>query len=438
MNSAIVPRLLTALLLALARGVAQADDGPSRELLLVGRTPTNAEFQGVDTEGRLLFRTDDGGTIAVARDELVRWSNPASARAADELHLVDGSQLGLAAGWGGDNAIKVDDGAGTATTNLLGKLSLDRAHMRAVFWRLPPDPARRRELANQLEAIARDDEDVVMLDNGDSLSGAVVSIAAGDPDGERPSDVTSGAAQDGPHFVVSLRQRDSTTNLPGERLHAVAFAAKSRGDQRAPTERGGSRLIVGLRDGTRVAADSISADGEQLAIASASFAESPRIDPRDVSYLQSRGGRVAYLSDFEPAAYRHEPYLELPWPYRRDRNALDGVLVVGDRTYAKGLGLHSAARLTYELDVRHARFAAAVAVDDAARGRGSVVFRVFLRRGEELEEAFASPVMRGGDGPRPIVVDLAGATELSLVVDYADRGDERDYADWLDARLESP
>jgi len=32
-------------------------------------------------------------------------------------------------------------------------------------------------------------------------------------------------------------------------------------------------------------------------------------------------------------------------------------------------------------------------------------------------------------------VDVRGATGLTLTVDYADRGDELDYADWLDARL---
>ena len=73
MKTAIISRLLTALLLALAGGVARGDDGPARELLLVGRSPTNAEFQGVDAEGRLLFRTDDVEAIAVSPHELVRW-----------------------------------------------------------------------------------------------------------------------------------------------------------------------------------------------------------------------------------------------------------------------------------------------------------------------------------------------------------------------------
>jgi hypothetical protein len=47
-----------------------------------------------------------------------------------------------------------------------------------------------------------------------------------------------------------------------------------------------------------------------------------------------------------------------------------------------------------------------------------------------------SEVIRGGDAPVPISVPLGDAKGLALVVDYADRGDELDHADWLDARLE--
>jgi hypothetical protein len=32
-------------------------------------------------------------------------------------------------------------------------------------------------------------------------------------------------------------------------------------------------------------------------------------------------------------------------------------------------------------------------------------------------------------------VNVAGAQGITLVVDYAERGDEMDRADWLDARL---
>ena len=101
----------------------------------------------------------------------------------------------------------------------------------------------------------------------------------------------------------------------------------------------------------------------------------------------------------------------------------------------KGIGLHSAARVTYKLERDYRKFDATIALDDASKGRGSVVFGVYEMRDGKWSEAFKSDTMRGGDSPHPVSVDLRGATGLTLTVDYADRGDELDYADWLDARL---
>jgi hypothetical protein len=106
-------------------------------------------------------------------------------------------------------------------------------------------------------------------------------------------------------------------------------------------------------------------------------------------------------------------------------------LRAGGRSYVKGIGMHSASRLTYRLDGKHRRFEAEVAIDDETDGRGSVVFRVFV----DDREAYKSPVIRGGMPPAPISVDIRGGKRLSLIVDFAERGDELDHADWLNARL---
>jgi hypothetical protein len=93
--------------------------------------------------------------------------------------------------------------------------------------------------------------------------------------------------------------------------------------------------------------------------------------------------------------------------------------------------MHSAARLSYDLPPGVVRFQAEAAIDDAAEGQGSVRFRVFV----DGSEKFASPTVRGGGVPVPIDVDISGGKRLDLVVDFADRADVRDYADWLDARV---
>jgi len=49
--------------------------------------------------------------------------------------------------------------------------------------------------------------------------------------------------------------------------------------------------------------------------------------------------------------------------------------------------------------------------------------------------AYESGIIRGGDAPAPIAVDLHNATRLALLIDFADYGDVCDYANWLHARL---
>jgi hypothetical protein len=97
--------------------------------------------------------------------------------------------------------------------------------------------------------------------------------------------------------------------------------------------------------------------------------------------------------------------------------------------------MHSASRLTYPLGGKYKRFDAAVAIDDSAEKHGSVTFAVYVIRDGKLQEAYKSGIVRGGEAPRPVSVDVSGAESLTLVVDYADRGDEMDRANWLDARV---
>jgi len=127
--------------------------------------------------------------------------------------------------------------------------------------------------------------------------------------------------------------------------------------------------------------------------------------------------------------------LKLNWPFHNDRSVLGGPLCVAGRRYNKGLGTHSAARLIYKLDQPCRKFQAELGIDDATAGQGSVTFRVLVSDGKSWNEVYTSPVVRGGDAPLPISVDLGDAKAIALAVDFAERGDVMDHADWLNARL---
>ena len=148
-------------------------------------------------------------------------------------------------------------------------------------------------------------------------------------------------------------------------------------------------------------------------------------------WLQSLGGQAVYLSDLKPVDYRHVPFLSLAWPYRLDRSVQNRWLRCDRQAYLKGLGVHSAARLSYLLTEPYRRFEADLGIDDETAGAGSVRFRVFI----DGQQKYTSPILRGGQKSIPVALDLTGAKRLDLVVDFADRADEQDHADWLDARL---
>jgi len=398
----------------------QAEELP-QTLLLIDEPTVEAVLEAAEQDGGLQFRIGDD-LRQIARENLVRWSTPAMATAAGEVLLVDGSRLVLAESWTGQPSLKMDARTVSAATKQFGKITFPRVKLRAVLFHAPADVRRRTKQIDRLLAWRGDDR--LLLSNQDVLTGKLLGIAENQPaDGDHP-----------PGATVVFEADIGKLKLPQARVAGVV-CNPGQGSSSS------GALAVGLRDGSYLMARSLTADAHRLRVELACGVTVSGTNCRDVVYLQSLAGRLVYLSDIKPADYRHEPYLDIPWPYRTDRNVLGGPLVVDRRWYAKGLGMHSASRLTYRLEAdptgsRYERFAAEIAVDDAAAGRGSVLFRVYLFRANAWQLAYASPVVRGGEASLPVSVDLKDARRIALETDYADHGDERDYANWLDARLE--
>ena len=98
--------------------------------------------------------------------------------------------------------------------------------------------------------------------------------------------------------------------------------------------------------------------------------------------------------------------------------------------------MHSTSRLAFDLPEGFDEFQAELSIDRSAGNEGSVVFRLFTSsEGAKWIAAYKSEVVRGGDAPTPVRVDIRGAKRLALVVDFAERGDTLDRANWIGARL---
>ncbi len=112
-------------------------------------------------------------------------------------------------------------------------------------------------------------------------------------------------------------------------------------------------------------------------------------------------------------------------------------LRIAGRSFAKGIGAHANGRIVVDLASPYKRFSAWVGVDDnsdTAGGKGSVECIVKV----DGREAAHTKVLRGGDDPVRIDVDLAGVKRLELILTDAGDGYFHDQADWAEAVLETP
>jgi hypothetical protein len=413
---------------------------PEWDLPAAGTLP-DARLVSIGPDGKLQFQTS-GGELNLFPADLVRWSTPRDRSPTRCLVLTDGSRLAFSEPWDQQPMLLLSGDEVTVHSSLLGRPSLSRSQLRAIVLRGPAESGQYDRLLTRLLAW-QGPGDQLHLVGGDRLAGRLISIGRASPIGRdaaetaRPTASESRASE-----LVTFDSEMGRITVPYSRVAGLSLQPV-RPAQHAPA---GPRMGVGLRDGSWLVCDRLAGrrgdagtSGFQLHLITG--LDLICGDLRNLVALQQLGSMaeeslLIYLSDLEADRYRHQPYLDIPWVYRNDLNVRGGRLRVKGRPYPKGLGMHSASRLTYRIPRGWERMAAQVAIDEMAGERGSVVFRVELLRGGEWREVYRSPIVPGGQPPRGLSVELAGAEQLALITEYADRGDEWDDANWLDARLE--
>ena len=192
-------------------------------------------------------------------------------------------------------------------------------------------------------------------------------------------------------------------------------------------------LTVSLADGSRFTARPVRTEADGLILAT-SIGATTAVTFEELLTIDVRSDRVVSLSSLPVDTVRAEGLLHKPWPFKLDTNVAGGPIILGGRSFDRGLGMHSLTELRFDLSGDYESLAATIGIDDAVRPRGSVVFRV-TGDGETL---FDSGTVTGRDEPRNILVTLSGVKRMTLIVDYGDEMDLSDHADWAGARLIKP
>ncbi len=225
-------------------------------------------------------------------------------------------------------------------------------------------------------------------------------------------------------FVFGGRRRSLST----DKAYGVVMAVGAGGPSDPKHQ-----VRVSLIDGSVFSGRIVRADAGTIVLDS-SVDVSVSLPVEVVSDIRVFSDRVVYLSAMTPVRRKVEGLLHEPWPVRFDKNVAGGPLTLGGRVYDHGVGTHSRTEIDYNLGRAFEKFASTIGIDDAVRPRGSVAFRVL----GDASVLFESGTTTGMDAPREIVVDVSGVNVLTLIVEYADRLDLSDHADWADARVLKP
>jgi hypothetical protein len=232
-----------------------------------------------------------------------------------------------------------------------------------------------------------------------------------------------------PGLVESLTDEQLTfeaggqmRSVPRSRLFGIVVAQGAAADPPA-------RCLVEFKDGSLLGGESLELAGQTATLAipaggKAEFAWSA------VARVNVRSSRVSFLSDLKPTAEEQSALVTLARPAQRDKSVLGRPLVLGNKSFDKGLGVHARSLLSFAAESQWDTLAATIGLDPVAGGKGDCVFRV-LADGQQLFERR----MKGNDPPQELSLPIAGREQITLVVEPGAGLDLGDAANWCDVRF---
>jgi hypothetical protein len=288
------------------------------------------------------------------------------------------------------------------------ELSFYAPNIVLLFWSLPEAVDDADLYFAKISKETRE-RDVVHLQNGDRVEGAVAALS-----GKEGCTITTDRGKlrlPWSKIAGIAWNTDRQVRLGGKKTH-----------WRAALDGGGRITLLDLRFDEK----------SRRWSAAAQFGATLDLPEGAILALDARQGAVVDLTNLTPTRYVHKPYLGVIWPLRWDVSANGSPLRLAGNTYERGLGTHAACRVEYKLDGKYQRFLSTVGIDEGSRrGRAKVAIeldgkRVELNEGKELTCETA---------PLSLALDVRNVKTMTLLVERGNFGDVQAHVNWANARL---
>lgn len=381
--------------------VVLAADAPTIEVKTVDREAEVGTLESFSLETGLRWKNSIGATKTIPAADVVSIQAGAeiTSPAADQvtLFLVGGNVLHGRITGGTEETVRIEP---------TGLRPIDVPLVEVIGLRTAAGRARLARGQRERMVAGKSDDDVLVLANGDQVMGGVVRI-------------------DAKGVVIETAAGESRVTL--DRLLEARLAAL------VDDERSGRRARLFLADGSVLEASALRWTPDRLVVHLFSDAEQ-EVTPDQVVRIEVVGGRWQWLSELEPAAAEHTPYLTLTWPWQRDRNVLGKPMRLGGKLFDRGIGVHSQSRLVYAIQGKYRFFTSRFGLDDLAGPLGDVDIEVRVDGQVRFRKEHVH-VLSKGTAADSLRIDVSGARQLELRVTFGQRGDVQDRFNWAGAAL---
>jgi hypothetical protein len=390
-----IQNFLLALLLSTSVGLAAdswvlvGPDFQSRPVTLLG----------IDDHGVRVASDDGSNAQTVVWDQILEldrtgpavMGQPPPGRFA--LHLNGGDALN-------GNPVSITADTITWSQPLLGRLQIPEDKAGAIV--------RVGQAVNGLDEARR--ADAVRLMNGDSTSGVVSGL-------------------DSTGVSIQPAGADAAANISLDKVAAILLADPD------PLAAAAVGWRVWLADGSSLTVPLARLDQTAGARLQIGFSEQhlSAVDTAAVACIEQINGPVRWLTSLTPTEVIYHPYLEENFPPRFDHPVDDPNVSIRAKfpPFRHGIGVHSYTRLAYAVPEGFHAFRTQFQIEPivgADQTRADVPARILVD-GKVVRDF---PHVRSGPAGEAVMVDVSGAKELSLEVDFGDELNAQGRFLWLD------
>lgn len=223
---------------------------------------------------------------------------------------------------------------------------------------------------------------------------------------------------------IKINWDGNDKTISTEKVMCILFASSS--------DKFTSNFEIQTTDGSKIYCSNINIMDEVCNIGFSQEEDNLHLSSLKISRILFNNRKFIYLSSLEPLEISTDKILiDVASYWEKDQSVWKKPLSIGNKSYTKGLGVHSYCKLKYKVPEGSLQFITEYGIDSEVVNKAGCVFKILVDSKIYLDEKVNS-----FDGVKSIKIDLPiNSEEISIILEPGPNLDIGDHGVWGNARF---